>query len=68
MITDAVGSNVHTTDLDTAKDSIYTYLKDVNGSSYLIRSFSLQLCDIILWYNNYLKQHSDAEQNATNWK
>lgn len=67
-MTDTVGSNVHTTDTETAPGSIYTYLNDVNGSSYLIRSFSLQLCDMILWYSGYLRQHPDTGHNAANWK
>lgn len=54
----AAGSNEHdqriagsngkrTVDMDD-------YLKDVNHSSHLIQSYALQMCDIILWYRNFL--------------
>lgn len=32
------------------------YLKDVNHSSHLIQSYALQLCDIILWYKNFISK------------
>lgn len=44
------------------------YLKYVDGSTYLLKSFSLQLCDMILWYRNYLREHGDKEVNAMNWE
>ena len=47
---------------------IHEYLRMTGNSSYLIRSFALQLCDLILWYNNYLKQNPNKEKNMSNWK
>ena len=44
------------------------YLKYVDGSTYLLKSFTLQLCDLILWYRNYLRDHRNKEQNAMNWE
>ena len=43
------------------------YLKDVDSSTFLLKSFTFQLCDIILWYRNYLQKHPDAELNALEW-
>ena len=37
------------------------------GSTYLLRSFTLQLCDLIIWYRNYLREHTDYELNALEW-
>ena len=44
------------------------YLHSVDDSPYLLRSFTLQFCDIILWYRNYLKAHSNVEENKMKWK
>lgn len=44
------------------------YLKYVNSSTFLLRSFTLQLCDFILWYSNYLREHPDEELNALEWE
>ena len=44
------------------------YLNSVDGSTLLLKSFALQLCDIILWYRNYLKAHPDIEENKTKWE
>jgi hypothetical protein len=45
---------------DTTPD-LSAYLNSVNNSSYLIRSFALQLCDLIIWYNNFLLEHGKEE-------
>lgn len=43
------------------------YLKDVDSSTFLLKSFTFQLCDLILWYRNYLQEHPDVELNALEW-
>ena len=44
------------------------YLKDVDSSTFLLKSFTFQLCDLILWYRNYLQVHPDKELNALEWE
>ena len=44
------------------------YLKDVDNSTFLLKSFTFQLCDLILWYRNYLQEHPDEELNALEWE
>lgn len=44
------------------------YLKDVDSSTFLLKSFTFQLCDLILWYRNYLQEHPDEELNALEWE
>ncbi len=44
------------------------YLKSVDNSTLLLKSFVFQLCDLILWYRKYLKENGDYEQNAANWE
>lgn len=68
QIINTSGSFVHTTAAkqDTESDGAQ-YLQDVGNTTFLLKSFALQLCDIILWYENYLTKHPDAKENAKNW-
>ena len=43
------------------------YLKSVNCSTFLLKSYTLQICDIILWYNNYLRTNPNKEENMKKW-
>ena len=64
----AVGAYVHSKD-DAAEYSRRTkeYLNMVDNSTYLTGSFALQLCDLLLWYKNYKKEHPDIEENKKGW-
>lgn len=44
------------------------YLQTVGYSTYLLKSYALNLCDLIIWYRNYLRIHPDFEENAKNWE
>ncbi len=44
------------------------YMHYVDSSTYLLNSFTLQICDLILWYRNYLKEHNNKEENSKNWE
>lgn len=44
------------------------FLDSIGNAPYLLQSMTLELCNIILWYANYLKDHDDEEINALNWK
>lgn len=44
------------------------FLDSIGKAPYLLQSMTLELCNIILWYANYLKDHDDEEINALNWK
>lgn len=44
------------------------YLSNVDNSTFLLKSFTLQICDLILWYKNFLKDNNDYERNASNWE
>lgn len=64
-----VSSDVHSYESD---DEIYygenipEFLKIVKTSN-ILKSYALQLCDIMLWYDWYLSRHGDEEINALNW-
>lgn len=45
------------------------YLQHVGGSPYKLRCLTMGLCDLILWYEDFIKSHPDEEMNAvTFWK
>ena len=64
-----VSTDVHSYEDD--KETFYgknipEYLKIVRTTN-LLKSYALQLCDIMLWYDWYLKRHNDEEINALNY-
>ena len=44
------------------------YMTSVENSTFLLKSFTFQFCELILWYRNYLREHPDKEDNAKNWE
>lgn len=64
----AVGSKLHTSCTRKASEmNFYDYLRSVGYTTNLIKSFSLQLCDLLLWYEAYLRDNPDPKENAKNW-
>lgn len=61
-------ADVHSKSGDANAVNIPDYIKCVDGSTYLLNSFALQLCDLILWYRNYLRENEDKEQNKSKWE
>lgn len=45
-----------------------SFLDSIGNPPYLLQSMALELCNIILWYANYLEEHDDEEINALNWE
>ena len=63
-----VGSSLHTTEEKQRTEmNTQRYLDSVGSTSYLLKSFALQLCDLILWYRGYSRKHSDFERNKQVW-
>lgn len=62
------GGAAHTTSLEEEiARNLDNYLPHVDGSPYMLRSLVMGLCDFILWYDNFIKAHPDAEINAVNF-
>lgn len=62
------GGAAHTTTADVELAmNLEKYLPLVNGSPYMLRSLVMGLCDFILWYDNFIKNHPDEEMNAINF-
>lgn len=51
------------------KNSRHTseFLANIDNAPYLLRSMTMELCNMILWYDHYLDNHKDEEMNALNW-
>ena len=63
------GSSLHTDDeKDTETKHINDYLESVGNSAYLIKSYALQICDLILWLDKYAVAHPDKEINSLKWE
>lgn len=58
-------TNSHSTKLsDTELQELEQYLnKNVFNSRYLIYSLALNVCEITLWFKNYIDSHQDIEKN-----
>lgn len=65
---DIIPAFCHSDSKDSDDVNKEEYLGMVNESTFLLKSFALQMCDFVLWYRNYLKEHGNAEENAANWK
>ena len=53
---------------DTEADiSKKEYMERVQSSTFLLKSFTLQLCDLILFYRSYIREHPDEERNRLEW-
>lgn len=44
------------------------YMERVQSSTFLLKSFTLQLCDLILFYRSYIREHPNKEENKKNWE
>lgn len=62
------GGAVHTTtNEEEFGRNLDKYLVKVTGSPYMLRSLTMGLCDLILWYDNFLRENPDEEMNALNF-
>ena len=62
-IIEITGSYLHTGDGITRQ-----YLNSVKNSPYLIRRMTLQLCDTILWFKEYITENPDTITNTKKWE
>ena len=62
------GSKEHTSEVSKEENlNVKEHLVFVGNTPYLLRSATLQLCDVIIWYAHYLKENPDPMENSTNW-
>jgi hypothetical protein len=68
LMVNILPADVHAKSSDANSVNLPDYINSVDGSTYLLKSIALQLCDLILWYRNYLRDHKDKEQNALKYE
>ena len=68
LMSNILPADVHAKSSDANSVNLPDYINSVEGSTYLLKSIALQLCDLILWYRNYLRDHKDKEQNALKYE
>lgn len=44
------------------------YMNSVDSSTFLLKSITFQICDLIICYRNYLREHPDKKLNVLEWK
>ena len=46
----------------------YHHLKEVDGSPYYLRMIAMGLCDFLIWYGKFYKEHICYEKNIDLWE
>lgn len=60
------GEYLHT-DKKSGPSSTTELLASVNNSPYLVYGMTMNLCNIILWFKNYIMFHPNPKENLKNW-
>lgn len=61
------GAASHTSDVDPTENMDYqNYIESVN-TPYLLYQLTFVVCDLFVWYDNYLNSNSDIEANKSYW-
>lgn len=69
-IIEYTGELIHTSNPNkpNAKTDVRDYMAAVDSSAYLVYGMTMNLCNIILWFKNYVMAHPDPMENNKNWK
>lgn len=61
------GAASHTSDVDPAKNMDYQSYREQIKTPYLLYQLTFTVCDLLVWYDNYLKINNDLNQNKSLW-
>ena len=61
-------NNSHFADLDDESRRMVEDFFRTSNSKYVIFSLALQMCDIIVWFRDYISQHNDKDINLSKCK
>ena len=61
-------NNSHFADLDDESRRMVEDFFRTSNSRYVIFSLALQMCDIIVWFRDYIAQHNDKDMNLSKCK
>lgn len=66
---DVTNESVHSNNGSSSNNiNLHNYLVSVGNSPFLIHSYALMLCDLLLWYHKYLEENPDKEVNTKGWE
>lgn len=68
FILDITGGASHTTEIDMKDNPNLTAYWDTVDSPYLLYSLAYMLCDILIWFDQYIERHCDVAANKALWR
>jgi hypothetical protein len=67
-ILNITGGGSHTTVVSEIEQANLTAYRAKIDSPYLLYSLTFMLCDIFIWFGQYVRENSDVERNKSFWK
>lgn len=68
FILEVTGGASHTTEVDTKDNpNLVAYWNDIK-SPYLLFSIAYMLCDVLIWFDRYVEEHNDVDENKSFWQ
>jgi len=61
------GAASHTSEVDLTKNLNYQMYREQIKTPYLLYQLTFKICDLLVWYDNYLKSNNDKNQNKSLW-
>ena len=67
-IVNQTGEYLHTDKMGGQVSATNELMASVNNSPYLVYGMTMNLCNIILWFANYVKVNQNPAENMKKWK
>lgn len=67
-IVDQTGEYLHTDRIGGQVSNTSELMASVNNSPYLVYGMTMNLCNILLWFANYVKANPDPNENMKKWR
>jgi hypothetical protein len=61
------GAASHTSDVDPTKNMDYQHYREQLKTPYLLYQLTFIICDLFVWFDNYLSKNREAEWNKNYW-
>ena len=68
FILEVSGGASHTTEVDKEDNPNLTAYWETINTPYLLYSLAYMLCDVLIWFDQYVESNSDAEANKRYWR
>jgi len=67
ILTCGAASHSSSTNKDKFIIDFQEYIKQIN-TPYLLFSFTFQICDVLIWFDNYVTINNNYEENISLWR